>query len=282
MKLIFWKIGAGNFVARIRQTLHTVIIGSIGVILIFSTYFVLSSISYSKSQWEKKHFGVIGTEISPRFGHELTESQIDRIRSQLQAAGIASLPYMSGHEAAVTVREAAEESGLTGFRGTMQTQGTVILSEKLARQLFGVTEAGAHGILLATDNLYSSLPGSSFFTDLIERPIKKEALSHMSMVESIFTPPFLFFVAVSLFADMLLLVQLFNILKERRKYYLGVLRSLGVGSRDCFVVNANECALLCASITVAGVGIGIPLGYGLLAVNATYIGQLLDRYSAYA
>lgn len=100
----------------------------------------------------------------------------------------------------VTIRDLAEESGLTGFRGTMRAQGTVILSDKLAHQIFGVPAASAHSMLLATDKMYSSLPGSSFFTDLIERPVKKEALSHMSMVQSIFTPPFLFFVAVSLFA----------------------------------------------------------------------------------
>jgi ABC-type antimicrobial peptide transport system permease subunit len=138
----------------------------------------------------------------------------------------------------------------------------------LARRLFGVAETGAHGILPATDNMYSSLPGSSFFTDLIERPIKKEALSHLSMVESIFTPPFLFFVAVALFASMLLLAQLFSILKDRRKFYLGVLRAIGVGNRQCFAVFVSECALLCALVVIAGVAFGQLLGYGLLKINA--------------
>lgn len=349
---IFWKMGARSFIAQIRQTLLTVCIGSIGIILIFSCYFVISSITHSKSLWEEKHFGVIGTEISPRVGFELTEAQIENVKTKLQTRNIASLPYVSqvvsvhngnvdearedsiialgfdfqnarelepqqslwltdpltteeaivsvplarrlelsvgetmvisfaGQQVPVTIRDLAEESGLTGFRGTMRAQGTIILSDKLAHQIFGVPEASAHSILLATDEMYSSLPGSSFFTDLIERPIKKEALSHMSLVESIFTPPFLFFVAVSLFAGILLLAQLFNILKERRKYYLGVLRSLGLSNRNCFVIYVSECALLCGVITISGVVLGNVLGFGLLSVNVFYIEQLLERYSAY-
>lgn len=351
--VIFWKMGARNFTAQMRQTLLTVCIGSIGVILIFSCYFVISSITYSKSNWEEKHFGVIGTEIYPRLGLELTEAQIKNIKTKLQTKNIASLPYVSqvvsvhsgnnhkteeaniialgfdfhnarelepkqplwftdsltteeaivsaplarqmglsvgetmtisfdGQEVPVTIRDIAEESGLTGFRGTMRAQGTVILSDKLAHQIFGVPEANAHSMLLATERMYSSLPGSSFFTDFIERPIKEEALSHMSMVQSIFTPPFLFFVAVSLFAGFLLLAQLFNILKERRKYYLGVLRSLGLSNRKCFAIYVSECMLLCAVITISGVVLGNVLGYGLLSVNVFYIEQLLERYSAYA
>ncbi|OMD53691.1 hypothetical protein BSK56_00660 [Paenibacillus borealis] len=350
---MLWKMGARNFKAQIRQTLLTVCIGAIGVILIFSCYFVISSITYSKSLWEEKHFGVIGSEIYPRLGLELTEAQIKNVKTKLQARNITSLPYVSqvvsvhsgnndeagedsiialgfdfqnarelepqqplwstdpltaeeaivsfplarqlglsvgetmiisfdGQEVPVTIRDLAEESGLTGFRGTMRAQGTVILSDRLAHQIFGVPEASAHSMLLATDKMYSSLPGSSFFTDLIERPVKKEALSHMSMVQSIFTPPFLFFVAVSLFAGILLLTQLFNILKERRKYYLGVLRSLGLSNRNCFVIYVSECTLLCAVITISGVVLGNVLGFGLLSVNVFYIEQLLDRYSAYA
>ncbi|WP_169834334.1 ABC transporter permease [Paenibacillus donghaensis] len=350
---MFWKMGARNFTAQIRQTLLTVCIGSIGVILIFSCYFVISSITYSKSLWEEKHFGVIGSEIYPRLGLELTEAQIENIKTKLQARDITSLPYVSqvvsvhsgnndeagedsiialgfdfqnarelepqqplwstdpltaeeaivsvplarqlglsvgetmiisfdGQEVPVTIRDLAEESGLTGFRGTMRAQGTVILSDKLAHQIFDVPEASAHSMLLATDKMYSSLPGSSFLTDLIERPIKKEALTHMSMVQSIFTPPFLFFVAVSLFAGILLLAQLFNILKERRKYYLGVLRSIGLSNRSCFVIYLSECTLLCVVITISGVVLGNVLGFGLLSVNVFYIEQLLERYSAYA
>ncbi|WP_175400630.1 FtsX-like permease family protein [Paenibacillus sp. KS1] len=188
----------------------------------------------------------------------------------------------AGQEVPLTIRNIVEERGLTGFRGTVRAQGTVILSDTLAHQKFGVPEASAHSILLATDNMYSSLPGNSFFTDLTERAIKKEALSHMSMVESIFTPPFLFFVAVSLFAGILLLAQLFNILKERRKYYLGVLQSLGLSNRNCFVIYLSECTLLCAVITISGVVLGNVLGFGLLSVNVFFIEQLLERYSAYA
>ncbi|CAM4192786.1 hypothetical protein [Paenibacillus tarimensis] len=92
---IFWKMGAKNFSAQLRQTLLTVCIGSIGVILIFSCYFVISSITYSKSLWEEKHFGVIGTEIYPRNGLELTEAQIKKVKMRLQTRNIASLPYMS-------------------------------------------------------------------------------------------------------------------------------------------------------------------------------------------
>ncbi|MCF2942787.1 FtsX-like permease family protein [Paenibacillus tarimensis] len=350
---IFWKMGAKNFSAQLRQTLLTVCIGSIGVILIFSCYFVISSITYSKSLWEEKHFGVIGTEIYPRNGLELTEAQIKKVKTRLQTRNIASLPYMSqvvsvhsgsdaearegniialgfdfqnareiepkqplwsadpltseeaivsvplaqrlglsagdtmvisfaGQEVPVMIRDVAEERGLTGFRGTIRAQGTVIISDKLAHQIFGVPEASAHSMLLATDKMYSSLPGTSFFTDLIEKPIKKEALSHMSMVQSIFTPPFLFFVAVSLFAGILLLAQLFNILKERRKFYLGVLRSLGLSSRKCFVIYVSECALLCAVVTISGVVLGNVLGFGLLSVNLFYIEQLLEKYAAYA
>lgn len=346
-------MGARNFLDQIRQTLLTVCIGAIGVVLIFSCYFVISSITYSKSLWEEKHFGVIGTEIYSRVGHELTEAQIIDVQTKLQTKNITSLPSVSqvvsvhngnnddaredsivalgfnfqhaqelepkqplwhtdplsaeeaivsvplarrlglnvgepmvisfaGQEVTVTIRDLAEESGLTGFRGTVRAQGTVILSDKFAHQIFGVPEASAHSILLATDKMYSSLPGSSFFTDLIEKPIKKEALSHMSMVESIFTPPFLFFVAVSLFAGILLLAQLFNILKERRKYYLGVLRSLGLSNRNCFVIYVSECTLLSAVITILGVVLGNVLGWGLLSVNVSYIEQLLERYSAYA
>ena len=353
MNLIYWKIGAGNLASRMRPTLLAVLIGSIAVILMCSGYFVLFSISYSKSLWEAKHFGVIGSEISPRFGRELTGEQIASIRSKLEARGIASLPYLSqivavrsglstqaredgilalgfdfglarafeprqplwqsapladeeaivsaplarrlglragdtlvvsfaGKDAAVTIRDVAEEQGLTGFRGSVRARGTVILAEQLARELFGATEAGAHGILLATDRMYSSLPGSSFFADFIERPIKKEALSHMSMVESMFTPPFLFFAFVSLFAGLLLLAQLFHILGERRKHDLGVLRSLGVGTRGCFAVFVSECALLSGLVVIAGVIIGHLLGYGLLTVNARYVDQLLERHSAYA
>jgi|GEM_PF-6387444 len=350
---IFWKMGTRNFIAQIRQTLLTVFIGSIGVVLIFSCYFVISSITYSKSQWEEKHFGAIGTEIYSRVGLDLTEAQIKDVQTKLQTRNIASLPYVSRvvsvhsgnndevkedsivalgfdfqharelepkqplwstdplsaeeaivsvplarqlglgvgetmvisfaeKEVPVTIRDIAEERGLTGFRGTVRAQGTVILSNTLAHQIFGVPEASAHSILLATDKMYSSLPGNSFFTDLTERAIKKEALSHMSMVQSIFTPPFLFFVAVSLFAGILLLAQLFNILKERRKYYLGVLRSLGLSNRNCFVIYLSECALLCAVITILGVVLGNVLGFGLLSVNVFYIEQLLERYSAYA
>ncbi|KOP68295.1 hypothetical protein AMS62_25875 [Bacillus sp. FJAT-18019] len=350
---MFWKMGARNFLAQIRQTLLTICIGSIGVILIFSCYFVISSITNSKSQWEEKHFGVIGTEIYSRVGLDLTEAQIKNVQTKLQTRNITSLPYVSqvvsvhsgnsdearedsivalgfdfqvardlepkqplwstdplsaeeaivsvplarqlglsvgetmvisfaGQEVPVMIRDIAEERGLTGFRGTMRTQGTVILSDTLAHQLFGVPEASAHSMLLATDKMYSSLPGSSFFTDLTERAIKKEALSHMSMVQSIFTPPFLFFVAVSLFAGILLLAQLFNILKERRKYYLGVLRSLGLSNRNCFVIYMSECTLLCAVITISGVVLGNVLGFGLLSVNVFYIEQLLERYAAYA
>ncbi|TCZ73239.1 ABC transporter permease [Paenibacillus albiflavus] len=350
---IFWKMGARNFIAQIRQTLLTVGIGSIGVILIFSCYFVISSITYSKSLWEEKHFGVIGSEIYSRVGLDLTEAQIENVKTMLQTRNIACLPYVSqlvsvhsgnndearedsivalgfdfqnarelepnqplwstapltaeeaivsvplarrlglsvgetmvisfaGQEVPLTIRDLAEESGLTGFRGTMRAQGTVIFSNTLAHQIFGVPEASTHSILLATDKMYSSLPGSSFFTDLTERAIKREALSHMSMVQSIFTPPFLFFVAVSLFAGILLLAQLFNILKERRKYYLGVLRSLGLSNRICFVIYVSECTLLCAVITISGVVLGNVLGFGLLSVNVFYIEQLLERYSAYA
>jgi len=350
---IFWKMGARNFIAQIRQTLLTVCIGSIGVVLIFSCYFVISSITHSKSQWEEKHFGVIGTEIYSRVGLVLTDAQIKNVKTKLQTRNITSLPYVSqvvsvhsgnndearedsivalgfdsqnarelepkqplwstdpltteevivsvplarrlglgvgetmvisfaGQEVPLTIRDLAEESGLTGFRGTVRAQGTVILSDRLAHQIFGVPEASAHSILLATDKMYSALPGSSFFTDLTERAIKKEALSHMSMVQSIFTPPFLFFVAVSLFAGILLLAQLFNILKERRKYYLGVLRSLGISNRNCFVIYISECMLLCAVITISGVVLGNVLGFGLLSVNVLYIEQLMERYAAYA
>lgn len=350
---IFWKMGAGNFLAQKRQTLLTVCIGSIGVILIFSCYFVISSITHSKSQWEEKHFGVIGSEIYSRVGLDLTEAQITDVQTKLQSRNITSLPYVSrvvsvhsgkndearedsivalgfdfqqaqklepkqplwstdplsaeeaivsvplarqlglsvgetmvisfaGQEVPVTIRDIAEERGLTGFRGTMRAQGTVILSDTLAHRLFGVPEASAHSILLATDRMYSSIPGTSFFTDLTERAIKRDALSHMSLVQSIFTPPFLFFVGVSLFAGILLLAQLFNILKERRKYYLGVLRSLGLSNRNCFVIYLSECALLCAVITLSGVVLGNVLGFGLLSVNVSYIEQLLERYSAYA
>ena len=353
MNVIFWRIGAGNLFAGFRQTLLAAAIGSIGAVLLFTCHFVLSSISYSKSLWEAKHFGVIGSEISPRFGQELSGERVAAIRAKLETAQIASLPYVSqliavrrgdsghareegavalgfdfedartfepmqslwrsdplteeeaivsaplarrlglragdtmivayaGREAAVTIRDAVEERGLTGYRGTMRAQGTVILPDRLARRLFGVTESGVHGILLATDRMYSSLPGSSFFTDLIERPVKREALSHMSMVESIFTPPFLFFVAVALLAGMLLLAQLLNILKDRRKHDLSVLRSLGVSSRHCFSVFMGECALLCALVTAAGVALGNLLGCGLLTVNARTVGRLLERHDAYA
>lgn len=346
-------MGARNFLAQTRQTIHTVLIGSIGVILIFSCYFVISSVTHSKELWEEKHFGVIGSEIYSRFGHELTAAQIEDMQTKLQVRNIASLPILSqvvsvhnanndavwadsiiaigfdfqkaqemetqqplwstaalsteevivsaplakqlnlgvgesmlisfdGQEMPVTIRDVAEERGLTGFRGTMRAQGTVILSEKLARQLFNVPETSAHSMLLATDKMYSSLPGSALFTNLIEKGIKKEALSHMSLVQSIFTPPFLFFVAVSLFAGILLLTQLFNILKDRRKYDVGVLRSIGVSNRSCFAIYISECTLLSAIITISGVVLGNILGYGLLSVNVWYIEQLLERYSAYA
>lgn len=345
-------MGARNFIAQMRQTLLTVCLGSIGVILIFSCYFVISSITHSKSQWEERHFGVIGSEIYSRVGLDLTEAQIKDVKTKLQARNIASLPYVSklvsvhsgnndearedsivalgfdfqqaqelepkqplwstdpltteeaivsvplaqrlglrvgdtmtisfaGQKVPVTIRDVAEERGLTGFRGTMRAQGTVILSDRLAHQLFGVPEGSAHSILLATDKMYSALPGTSFFTDLTERAIKKEALSHMSLVQGIFTPPFLFFVAVSLFAGILLLAQLFNILKERRKYYLGVLRSIGLSNRNCFVIYLSECALLCAVITISGVVLGNVLGFGLLSANVFYIEQLLEQYAAY-
>jgi len=346
-------MGAGNFLAQKRQTLLTICLGSIAVILIFSCFFVISSIKHSKSEWEEKHFGVIGSEIYSRVGLELTEAQIKKVQTKLQDRKIISLPYVSqivavhngtatdvredsiialgfdfqqakrlepkqplwsthplteaevivsvplaerlglligdtmviltaGQEIAVQVLDIAEERGLTGFRGTMQAQGTIILSTELAYQIFNVPEASAHSILLATDKMYSSLPGSSFFTDLTERAIKKDALSHMSLVEGIFTPPFLFFIAVSLFASILLLVQLLNILKDRRQYYYGVLRSLGISRRNCFVVYLSECTLLCIVIIFTGIVFGTALGVGMLSINMFYIEQIMGQYSAYA
>ncbi|MCF2942782.1 hypothetical protein [Paenibacillus tarimensis] len=93
----------------------------------------------------------------------------------------------TGQEVPVTIRDVAEESGLTGFRGTLRAQGTVIISDKLAHQIFGVPEASAHSMLLATDKMYSSLPGSSFFTDLIE---KNQGAEHGKCLEKKQITPF--------------------------------------------------------------------------------------------
>ncbi|ASA19470.1 ABC transporter permease [Paenibacillus donghaensis] len=115
---MLWKMSLRHLALQKKQTLLSVLIGSIGSALIVSSFVFFSSFNYSGGAWLNAHFGNIQWVLVPPLEQsKFAPEQLDEISAQLAPYPLSILPYVSS---SLTVShnnggEARVESNIIGL-----------------------------------------------------------------------------------------------------------------------------------------------------------------------
>ncbi|WP_409343844.1 ABC transporter permease [Paenibacillus sp. MBLB4367] len=185
----------------------------------------------------------------------------------------------SGGLRLLKVKQVAPESGITGYRGSANASGTLLVRPETARRLAQLEEGRFHSMFVSTGRVSAEPPHFPVPMPLFEVTEQKEtAIAKVNALQARYGLTFLIASVAASCAGALLLLQVLLMLADARNEQLGVLRALGLRNRQVRVIFGAEAALLNVLSVTAGTLLGCALGYGLIAFFRQQFAETVQRY----
>lgn len=182
------------------------------------------------------------------------------------------------------VAEVVEERGITGYRDGAMSSGTILLNERVARQLAGLPD-GEYSSVFATkpanpdyrsgDPL--SYPFQFGFAAVVNQ--KETALMTLEQWKWTYASVLALTSGFAAVAGILLIRQILLLQLDFRRETIAVLRAIGLRRRQVRFIFFAEAGLLIGFGTVAGTLAGSAVGYGITLLFQTNFADTLMRYS---
>lgn len=189
----------------------------------------------------------------------------------------------SGELRLLKAKQIAEERGITGYRGSENASGTIIVRPETARSLAALDDGRFHSMLVTTGLHSASPPHFPVPMPLFEVEEQKEtAIGKVKSQQTQYGITFLIASVAASCAGALLLLQVLLMLADMRKEQLGVLRALGMNKRQVRVIFGSEAALLNILSVTFGTMLGSALGYGLIGFFRQQLADTFQRYEGFS
>ncbi|WP_274365580.1 ABC transporter permease [Paenibacillus thermotolerans] len=337
---LIWRMAWRNLAAQRRQTVLTLLGGSIGVMLTVAAVVFLSAFDHSGMRWLRDHYGSINWELKPASNQSFTSAQVKELADRLKGSAVETFPSVTftasvftdsgssdtpkaaadifvigidpesplipngyrqaamgdrvivsrpvadmlllregdvlgiedhqGLKKLYKVSAIAEEQGLTGYRGSGRSGGTIITDEAAARSLAGVPEGEFNTIFASdADGPDISLDTPHFpvyFSDLkyVVMEPKRDAIYKIKEMKTGYGTTFLIASGFAVAAGLILMRELLMMLADQRRERFGVLRALGFSRRHIRQIFMAEATVLNGCAALIGTVLGSLLGYGMV------------------
>lgn len=174
------------------------------------------------------------------------------------------------------IRDVVEQSGLTGYRESGSFRGTIIATERTVRELAGM-ESGQYPALLAgyvdpDVNLRAMFRTPELSYDI--QFLKQDYTDKVGKMN--FTVILGLISMVAIASSLLFMRQALVMIGESRGEIYGILRAIGLSTRNISTIFAIEALLLSLLSALAGTALGLTGGYGLVRfVYSAYAEELM-------
>ncbi|WP_199624650.1 ABC transporter permease [Paenibacillus alkalitolerans] len=352
---VIWKMAWRNLFAQKRQTLLSLLGGSIGAMLIIASVVFFGSFDESGTKWLREHYGPIDWELTPINGEQsFSSQQVEEIKSgsngrilifptityntsvysitnnakidnamanvlviginnrspllddsgnrisssdnvivskpvalrlDLIEGDVIGIEDKKGNVKFLKIQTVSEEKGISGYRGSQSSTGTILIHESMARELFDI-QKGEYNTIFASSDLRVSLDTPTFpiyFKDNkfgVLEP-KKEAISKVKQVKTNYGTTFLIASGFAVCAGLILMSELFMMLGDQRKKRFGALRALGFSRRHIRHMFMAETTIHNILNVLIGTVLGSLLGYFVVWIFYTLFKDTLQLVSSF-
>ncbi|WP_173218683.1 ABC transporter permease [Paenibacillus alba] len=196
-----------------------------------------------------------------------------------------ALTDVKGEKHLFQVKKIVKEKGISGYRGSSSTEGTLLIGLSTARLLAGIPDHAITSILTGMiDNSLKNTEPSHFPSPSPLFEVREQKQSDFNQVQQMKKKHGFTFVLCSLTAVMagaLLMIQILLMLADARKETTAVLRAIGFQRRQTETIFFIEALLINLLSTGIGLVLGIPLGCGIIVLFEWLNRDLIFAYSAH-
>jgi len=178
------------------------------------------------------------------------------------------------------VKKILPEAGIIGYRGHQKAEGTMIITMEAARQLTNLPkDAFTSYLSRRTDGIgekpsYFPIPNPP--VQVIQQKLKDAQL--VDEMKLRFGLTFLICSITAVIAGAILMLQVLLMLADSRKRLFAVLRAIGYQRGQIQRIFLIEAAFIQGASLLVGLAVGIPIGYGTIALFQGLNGDLMQAY----
>jgi len=184
------------------------------------------------------------------------------------------------------VRKIVKEEGISGYRGSTSTEGTLLIGLSDARQLAGIPIHTITSIFVGTTDKSLKKAEPSHFpipAPLFEvREQKQLDFNQVQQMKKKHGFTFVLCSITAILAGALLMIQILLMLADARKESTALLRAIGFQRRHTQTFFLIEAFLINLLSTGVGIALGIPLGSGIILLFGWLNRNLIFAYSAHS
>lgn len=215
---------------------------------------------------------------------------------ELTEGDTVTLTDVNGEEHFFQVKKVVKEEGISGYRGSSFTEGTLLMGLSPARMLAGLSDQAITSIFtgIPDNSLFtgisdnSDIPDNSFIMPIFPAPsplfevIEQKRLD-FNQVQEMKMKHRDIFVGCSMtaiIAGAVLMIQILLMLADSRKETTAILRAIGFQRKQTQTIFFIEAFLINLLCTGVGILLGTPLGYCIIVLFGWFNRDLLFAYSA--
>ncbi|GAA3400276.1 ABC transporter permease [Paenibacillus hodogayensis] len=200
----------------------------------------------------------------------------------LQLGDTVMLPDAGGGAHYFQVKGIAEESGISGYRGSAKAEGTLLVTMSAARKLAGLPEDAHTSYFSRREGVSLQAKPTYFPSPLPLFTVSEQKQSDFKQVDQMkqkYGATFVLCSVTAVIAGTVLMLQVLFMLTDSRRKLLAVLRAIGFQRGQIQRIFLIEAMLIQICSLAAGLLAGIPIGFGIIALFQWLNRELLLAYS---
>lgn len=212
---------------------------------------------------------------NPLWNLSLSEDQIVLSEAiakplELTEGDTVTLTDVKGEEHFFQVKKVVKEEGISGYRGSSSTEGTLLMGLSPARMLAGLSDQAFTSLFtgISDNSLTKSNPSyfpvpSPLFEVIEQKRLDFNQVQEMKMLHR---DIFVVCSMTAIMAGAVLMIQILLMLADSCKETTAILRAIGFQRKQTQIIFFIEAFLINLLCTGVGLVLGTPLGYGIIVL----------------